>query len=182
PILTGLARFLTVRDELRPADAIFLLNGDIESRPAGAAELFHRGLAPVIVLAREEETTATRTGLMPNRSDVAVALLRRFGVPESAIIMLTTEDGVSSTIDEARAFRAYAARTRPDVVILVTNGFHSRRARWTLRHALQPLGVEVLASAVPHRHFDETNWWRTESGLIFYLQEFIKFAHYRLNA
>jgi uncharacterized SAM-binding protein YcdF (DUF218 family) len=182
PILIGAARFLTVSDDLRPADAIYLLNGEIESRPAGAAELYHRGLAPVIVFAREEQTQSMEAGLMANLTDVTRALLRRFGVPDSAIVIVEPVRGVTSTLEEAEAFRAYAERSRPRTVIVVTNSMHTRRARWTLRRALDDLQVDVLAYPVPHRHFDETNWWRREAGQISYILEYIKFAHYWLRS
>ncbi len=45
-ILTGLATVLIVDDELQPADIIFVLAGDVDSRPYYAADLFKQGLAP----------------------------------------------------------------------------------------------------------------------------------------
>jgi hypothetical protein len=50
-ILTGIANYLIIEDKLQPADAIVLLNGDFDTRPFWAAELYMQGLAPVIVVA-----------------------------------------------------------------------------------------------------------------------------------
>jgi uncharacterized SAM-binding protein YcdF (DUF218 family) len=174
PILTGFARFLTVEDPLAKADAIVLMNGGLETRPAAAAALYSEGLAPIVVLAREEESRATTLGLMPNRTDVVVQLLRHDGVPDSVVRQLRTPGGVTSTQDEARAFHAYARAQRFERIILVTSDYHSRRARRAFRKALDPLHIEVVTVPVPSDEFRAADWWTSEDGLLAIFEEYVK--------
>jgi len=177
PILTGAARLLTVRDPLRRADAILMMSGDFDVRPEEVARIFKLGLAPRVVLVREKDSPGVRLGVVPNTSDAAVAVMRRLGVPQQAILVLHFPGGTSSTDDETRAFREWAYTTRPSTVIAVTSAFHSRRARWLLRRQLDHLGVTVLMDGVDDWEFDEGNWWRSKRGLVSYLEEYIKFVH-----
>ncbi len=177
PLLTGAARLLTVRDPLRPADAIIVLSGDFDVRPEEAARLFRRGLAPRIVMVREKDSPAMRLGVVPNTSDAAVAVMRRLGVPGSAIQVLHFPGGANSTYDESRAFRDWAYDAKPRTVIAVTTAFHSRRARWLLRRQLRRLNVAVLVDGVPDWEFDETNWWHDKRGQLAYIEEYLKLVH-----
>lgn len=174
PILTALGRFLVVENALVAADAIVLLNGGLDTRPAAAAALHGRGLAPIVVVAREEEGPATRLGLMPNRTDVTVALLKHGGVPESAIRQLRTPGGSTSTTDEARIFLAYARSHEFRRIILVTSDYHTRRSRLAFRKALDSLDITVLVTAVPGTEFGPSDWWTSESGLLAIFEEYVK--------
>ncbi len=177
PLLTGAAHLLTVRDSLRGADAILMMSGDYDVRPEEAARVYRLGLAPRVVLVREKDSPAVRLGVLPNSSDAAVAVMRRLGVPQAAIVVLRFPGGAASTDDESRAFREWAYTARPRTVIAVTSAFHSRRARWLLRRQLDRLDVTVLMDGVPDWEFDESNWWRNKRGLIVYVEEYLKFIH-----
>ncbi len=177
PLLTGTAHLLTVRDRLRPADAIIMLSGDFDVRPEEVARLFKLGLAPRVVLVREKDSPAMRLGVVPNTSDAAVAVMHRLGVPANAIHVLHFPGGANSTYDESRAFRDWAYDAKPRTIIAVTTAFHSRRARWLLRRQLQRLNVTVLVDGVPDWEFDETNWWHDKRGQLAYLEEYVKLVH-----
>ncbi len=177
PLLTGAAHLLTVRDSLRSADAILMLSGDYDVRPEEVARIYRLGLAPRVVLVREKDSPAVRLGVVPNTSDAAVAVMRRLGVPQAAILVLRFPGGANSTDDESRAFREWAYNARPGTVIAVTSAFHSRRSRWLLRRQLDRLDVTVLMDGVPDWEFDESNWWRNKRGLTKYVEEYLKFLH-----
>ncbi len=177
PLLTGAAHLLTVHDRLRHADAIFMMGGDYDVRPEEVARIYKLGYAPRIVLVREKDSPAVRLGVVPNTSDAAVSVMRRLGVPQSAIRVLPFPGGASSTDDESRAFREWAYNAKPSTIIAVTSAFHSRRSRWLLRRQLDRLNVTVLMDGVPDWEFDESNWWRDKRGLVAYITEYIKFIH-----
>ncbi|HEX2190650.1 MAG TPA: ElyC/SanA/YdcF family protein [Longimicrobiaceae bacterium] len=181
PLLTGAARLLTVRDSVTRADLILVLGGEVNTRPAHAAELYRRGVAPRVVLVRERAGPAVEAGLYPGRTEVAVRILRRDGVPDSAITVLAPPRGASSTAEEAAALRAHLARTGTRRVAVVTNPYHSRRARMALRRATRGLRVEVLLSPTPAWGFTERDWWRSEDGLVAYFNEWVKLAAYLLR-
>ncbi|HEV2147333.1 MAG TPA: YdcF family protein [Longimicrobiaceae bacterium] len=181
PLLTGVARLLTVRDPVSRAELILALGGELNTRPFHAAELYRRGVAPRVVLVRERSGPAVEAGFFPNRTDVAVRILRRAGVPAEAITVLEPPGGAGSTADEARALRAYVLRSGARRVVVVTNSYHSRRARMALRRGTRGTGAEILMSPVPAWAFSERDWWQSEDGVIAYFNEYLKLAFYLLH-
>ena len=177
PILRGIGGVLTVEDDVAPADLIVVLPSDVTTRPFRAAQLYRRGLAPRVVVPRVADGPAVRMGLMPNPTDVIVGILKREGVPASAITVLG-DAPVTSTADEARAVRNHLLEHPARRLLLVTSDYHTRRARFAFRRALSGLGVEVLAVGAPHDTFGDRDWWRSESGLVAYFEEYVKLLYY----
>ena len=102
-ILTGIADYLVVNDTLQPSDVIVLLNSEVNTRPFRASQLYQHGLAPAIVIARSESTPTVELGLVPNDTDISVAVMEKLGVPADKIIVLPFPGGVTSTFDEPTA-------------------------------------------------------------------------------
>lgn len=179
PLLVGVARLVTVEDELRPADLIFLLSGDgfEGARAHRAAQLYRDGFAPRVVVARSDDTPSVRMGLYPNDTDVNLRVLQRLGVPRESIRVLVVPGGVTSTTDEARALRGYLSRHPARRVIVVTSDYHTARARWNLRRELEGAPVEIRMAAATDPEVNASNWWRSERGLLRYASEYLKFAH-----
>jgi uncharacterized SAM-binding protein YcdF (DUF218 family) len=180
-ILTGIADLLVVNDPLQPADIIFVLNGDYNTRPFRASELYQQGLVPVIVIARSEMLPAEKLGLAPNDTDVSIGVMKKLGVPPEKIVVLPVEGGVTSTFDEAIALRHYIESHNIHSLILLTSAFHTRRAKWIFDRELAGLPITLAVVAVPHYGFDQTNWWQSEDGLITLNNEYIKLAYYFLK-
>ncbi|HET7321642.1 MAG TPA: YdcF family protein [Longimicrobiaceae bacterium] len=177
PLLIGVARAVSVQDSLRPADLIMVLGGDIHTRPARGAELYRSGLAPRLVLARVADMPDTRAGFYPNETDASVRYLRHLGVPDSALVVLRTPEGVTSTAEEAEALRRYLADHPAERIILVTDRYHTRRARWIFRRTLEGTGTRVLVTAAPNPTYDVDRWWKYEDGMVKYFDEYVKFLH-----
>ena len=180
-ILTGIAGYLVIDDKLQPADVIFLLNGDFNTRPFKAAELYKQGLAPVIVIARAENTPVVDLGLLPNETDISVGVMEKLGVPAGKIIVLPIPQGVTSTFDEAETLKQYIEGHQVQRIILVTSAFHTRRARWIFNKALSGLPVKLEMAAVPYADFNQTNWWKNETGLITLGNEYVKLVYYNFK-
>jgi uncharacterized SAM-binding protein YcdF (DUF218 family) len=178
PILTGVADVLIVNDPLQPADIIFLLNSDYNIRPFRASELYKQGLAPVVVIARSENTPVVDLGLLPNDTDISIGVMEKLGVPAEKIIVLQIPGGVTSTFDEAAVLRNYVETKHIQKVILVTSAFHTRRAKWIFDRELSGLPVKLEMAAVPYTSFNQTNWWKNETGLITLNNEYIKLVYY----
>jgi uncharacterized SAM-binding protein YcdF (DUF218 family) len=180
-ILTSIANYLVISDKLQPADLIFLLNSDVNTRPFRASELYQQRLAPLIIIARSEDTPIVNLGLVPNDTDISVGVMEKLGVPSERIIVLPVAGGVTSTFDEAAALRRYVEANDTHKIILVTSAFHTRRARWIFERTLVGLPVTLEMAAVPYASFDQTNWWKNESGLITLNNEYIKLVFYLLK-
>jgi uncharacterized SAM-binding protein YcdF (DUF218 family) len=175
PLLVGFALLFRV-DDPAPSDAIVMLLGGTPHRPQKAAELYRRGLAPVVLLCREP-----RDPVLPyDPSELIKQYMVRLGVPADAILILPGEIG--STRMEAQRVREYLDR-HPDArrVTVVTTAFHTRRARWVFRRELRGRGVDVRAAAATDPAFDESDWYRTEDGLVLYFCEAIKTVYYWLK-
>jgi uncharacterized SAM-binding protein YcdF (DUF218 family) len=172
PLLTGIAHLFRV-DDPAPSDAIVVLLGGPDHRPARAAELYQQGLAPVILLGHVpidhelSEETLTRRYLLAH------------GVPPGAIHILPPV--VESTRDEAFRVLEYV-RAHPTVrrVTIVTSAFHSGRARWIFRRVLRGTGIDIRVAAARVPEFDETNWYTKDQGLMLYFGEAVKSVYYRL--
>jgi uncharacterized SAM-binding protein YcdF (DUF218 family) len=180
-ILTGLADFLIVDDPLQKAQLIFVLNGDYNSRPFLAAQLYQEGLSPQIAIARAQSTPAEGLGLTRNETDISVSIMEALGVPADRILVLPFPGGVTSTFDEARVLRGYLDTHPLQRVLLVTSAFHTRRARWIIDKELSPLPVSLEVASAPYIGFDQTNWWKSEDGLVTLNNEYIKLVYYLIK-
>lgn len=89
----------------------------LRGRVARAAELYHRGVAPRVVL------TGGVGKHPPAESVVAAALARAFGVPEAALVREERSTTTEENADEAARLLGRDAR-----IVLVTDRFHVFRA------------------------------------------------------
>lgn len=178
PLMTTMARLLIIDDPLQPAEIIYILNGEVNTRPFHAAQLFERDLASQIVIPREEDGPASEIGLYPNGTDVSVNILQEEGVPEENIIVVEVEGGVTSTYDEAIILRDYIEANNIESVIVVTSSFHTRRSQWIFQKVLTDGNIQFQMSAAPQWKFDETDWWQEEMGMVMLANEYLKFAYY----
>ena len=134
---------------LRPDPELF----DSSDRVWHAARLFHRGLAPRIVVSGGSYFVAS--GQAPPTQTEAVAMrqfLIALGVPESAIVM---EGKSINTIENMQETRALVGT---GLVALVTSGYHMPRALRLARRAgldaeAFPTDWQVLPAATP--------WWES---------------------
>ncbi|MEM7348581.1 MAG: YdcF family protein [Chloroflexota bacterium] len=181
-IMTSLARFLIIDDPLQPSDLIFVLNGGLSTRPAHATELYHQGVATKIAISDVEIYPQVALQLSPHETDVAVELMQKLDVPAEDIIVLTFPGGVTSTRDEAELLRDYVTKTEGiRRVTVVTSAFHTRRSHWIFQRALAETDVTLQMKAAPQWRFDETDWWRSERGLLMFANEYIKLGYYLLR-
>jgi uncharacterized SAM-binding protein YcdF (DUF218 family) len=177
-ILVQVANFLIIDDKPAKADIIYVLNGDHNTRPYKAAELYKSGYAPKVVIARAEDSPASMQGLIANDTDISDHVFQLAGIPETAIVELKVPGGVSSTFDEAISLRQYCREKSLHRVIVVTSSFHTRRARWIIARLLSPIGVEVLMAQAPDAKYGPQNWWKSEDGLIACQNEYLKLIYY----
>ena len=92
--------------------------------------------------------------------------------------MLVIGTNVASTFDESRAVRAWAQKTGASTIIITTDMFHTRRARWIFRRELRDLPVKIGVVPVDPIRYKINNWWQNEEGLIQFQNELIKSLYY----
>jgi uncharacterized SAM-binding protein YcdF (DUF218 family) len=173
PLLSGYARLFRI-DDPAPSDAIVVLLGGLGHRPQHAAALYRRGVAPRVLLATLD---ATASPFDETRQTIAV--LRQGGVPPDAITVMPQR--CESTRDEANAVRALAGRAGFRRITVVTSAFHTRRSRWIFRRVFAGTGVAIHMAAAEQPRITEANWWRSDEGLVTYVDETVKTLYYWLR-
>lgn len=116
------------RDERRPADAIVVMGAaQYDGRPSPvfaaridhAVELFHEGVAPVLIVTGGKQE-GDRTTEAASARDYAIAR----GVPEDAILV---EDESRTTLQSIRGVAALMAADDLDVAVFVSDPSHMLR-------------------------------------------------------
>ncbi|MGB8013905.1 MAG: YdcF family protein [Terriglobales bacterium] len=152
-IMAGLAsqaaRFLVV-DAPEKSDAIVVLAGETEVRPARALELLRQGLAPHVFLNAETRGRVYGRKL----TDVAQEYVDGLGgtgrVSVCPIVSFSTN---AETSDVDRCLQTLGAHR----VLIVTSDYHTRRALMIFRHRL-PQYQFSMAAARSSTQFGEA-WW-----------------------
>jgi len=171
-LLPSVAKLWTVSDHLDPADVIVVLGGGVDFRPAAAAALYARGLAPRIAVGYSKLDDGFSENL--NREK-----LLHLGVPASAIVSFAF--GPPSTYGEATGILDWAKTNGIKRVTIPADIFFSRRVRWIFNHELGPAGIRVSVQAITPPWYSIDDWWRHASGWQHFRSELIKFAYYRLR-
>ena len=144
------ARFLVV-DKPEKSDAIVVLAGETNVRPARALELLHQGMAPHVFVDAE-----TRDLIYDQRlTDIAQKYVN--GLPEAHLVSVCPIVGFSTnaeTDDVNRCLESPGAHR----VLIVTSDYHTRRALMIFRHRLPQYQFSVAAARNP-AEFGEA-WWR----------------------
>lgn len=181
PLMTTAARAWILDESLEKSDAAVVLGGGVDTRPFFAADLYKRGMVPLVLLAEVKRGPAVLLNVMPSDSDASKAVLLKQGVPESAIQPIG--DAVNSTRDEAIGVREWlkghpAARR----LIIGTDPFHTRRVRYIFEHELKGLPVQLIVTSVTTKRYDPLQWWNSEQATLDFQNEIAKMIYYWLHS
>lgn len=157
-VLPWVARWLDVGAP-QGADAIMLLTGDAETRPFAAAALWKAGWAPRILISTVARDPQHERTSIPADDELNLRVLWACGVPPSAVSVLDGQ--AASTYDEALAAAAYLGRSAPQRLLVVTNGFHARRARWIFRRVLAGRAARITLVAAAKDDLPAEAWWQS---------------------
>lgn len=149
-----------------------VLGGGAGTRPFVAAEIVRAGMARNVLLPRFSESDEALDGIAVSESEMIRRVLLKSGVPEEVIIEL--HDFVDSTQSEAESLASYLHEYPNLGVAVVTNDYHTRRARRLFSRACGNDLQNLCLVGAPTDGFDASNWWRSEAGLVTYLNEFLK--------
>jgi uncharacterized SAM-binding protein YcdF (DUF218 family) len=170
-ILLLIGNYLVVDDNLSPVDVIHVIAGD-DYRTDYAIQLYKQGYAKIIFFTGG---WCTHHDWYHGIHGQQRALSQ--GVPLEAIAYDDTS--VTSTYSETVILKAWMDQSPVPIhsVIVVSDPFHMRRARWTYRFVLGK-GINILMAPVP---FDQTpfkqQWWTDESSTMYVRDEYIKMVY-----
>lgn len=165
------------------ADAIWLLMGGIEERPAAAAKAFLSKLSDRIIFVTSESSPIEEKGLLPSETELTLKILKAYGVDDPKITVVTEFGRVSSTVEEALVMEQMLLSKEPALkrIVVVTSWPHSARAGWIIEKVLSGTDIKIELLPIDAIPYDKTNWWKTERGLIFVFEEYIKWGRYLIK-
>jgi uncharacterized SAM-binding protein YcdF (DUF218 family) len=185
PLAWAAARWLLIESRPERADALVVLGGSstYKERTEYAAQLYAEGFAPRVLLTDDGLRGGWSQEQQRNPFFVerAAAALESAGVPAENVETLGPR--TSSTYEEALVLRDYASARGLKSLLVVTSGYHSRRARWTFERVFAASGVRVSVAAVaPGRQTPApAAWWLSTRGWRTVALEYLKLAYYRLR-
>jgi uncharacterized SAM-binding protein YcdF (DUF218 family) len=147
------------RDEARPADAIVVFGAaEYDGRPSPvykarldqAAQLYHRGLAPMVII-------TGGSGGDPRFSEGVVGreYLKTLGIPDSQLIAETQSD---DTAESARRVSTIMYVNSMHSCLAVSDGYHIFR----IKKMLQREGITVFGAPRPNSH--PQSFWRQQES------------------
>ena len=178
PLLRGMADLWIVSDPSTPADVVAVLGGGLNERPFAAAALYKAGLANKIIVSQAVQERYTKLGL-PGHTELNHLVLLKLGVPEAAIGTFGKEN--ASTDDEAVALRAWTTEHHVSRIIIPTEIFFSRRARWIFNRQFVGSAVDLEIAAFEPSKYTRAEWWKSNGGIIDFQNEFMKYLYYRIK-
>jgi uncharacterized SAM-binding protein YcdF (DUF218 family) len=177
PLLTSYANWWVINEPVQKGDAILVLGGGLQYRTFAAANLYHAGVAPRILISSAEPSPTDELGLTIKESELMRQVLLKQRVPASAILMIGSN--VTSTVEETLALRAWAMTNHVKRVLIPTEQPYTRRTQFIFRKNLAGSGAEPVITAIVPKKYQTTNWWGSEEGLIAFQNEFVKYLLYR---
>ena len=172
PILQAIGDWLIVQDELHPADVIHVIAGP-DDRTDTAIQLYKQGYGKTIFFTGG---WCKHHNLYHGQHGRDLALEQ--GVPQEAIAFDDSE--VTSTYAEVVRLKEYITQSQAPVrsVIVVSDAFHMRRARWTYRHVLGDQ-ISVQMAPVPFSSSPyQRRWWTDKASQRYVKDEYLKMLYY----
>lgn len=171
-ILMFIGDYLVVQDALSPADVIHVIAGE-DYRTDYAFQLYKQGYAKTIFFTGGWcETHLSGHGARAREK----ALTQ--GVPLDAIVSDDTQ--VMSTYMEAERLKDWIARNNYPVksIIVVSDPFHMRRARWTYEKVFGDK-VQIQMAPVPFELTPyQSTWWKDSESRKYVREEYSKLIFY----
>jgi uncharacterized SAM-binding protein YcdF (DUF218 family) len=171
-ILKGMAQFLIVQDNPKKSDAVLVLGGEHDNeRTKRASQLFHAGYAAYYVVSdggynyKEEKIT-----------DKMVSAAQLYHVPRSVIVI---EDKALSTYENAVYTRQLMEEKHWKSAIVVTNNWHTRRAKMTFDKVYQNSGITLSYASTNDITLED--WWSDPVKREHVLTEWLKIIFYKVR-
>ena len=173
-VLLSVGTFLRSADTPTHADVIVALSGDAHgARTATAATLYREGFAPAVIFsgASEDPSSVSSAELMARDAT-------KLGVPRAAI---TLEEDARTTDDNARFVLAIMRQRHFSSALLVTSGYHQRRAALAFSRAFAGTTLRFVNVPADDPDWDPLLWWLHPDQRELTLRELGKLALEYLN-
>jgi uncharacterized SAM-binding protein YcdF (DUF218 family) len=172
PVALAIGDWLVVRDEPRPADVIHVVAGE-DGRTDYAIQLYQQGYGRQLFFTGG---WCVFHDFYHGQHGRELALQQ--GVPPEAIA--TDDSRVTGTFSEAIRLKRFIDQSQVPIrsVIVVSDAYHMRRARWTYQKVLGD-HIRVQMAPVP---FDASpykrRWWNDTASRAYVKNEYLKTLYY----
>jgi uncharacterized SAM-binding protein YcdF (DUF218 family) len=164
------ARLLVVDDPVK-SDAIVVLAGETNARPAHALDLLHEGLAQHVFLDTERGSLIYDELLV----DIARRYIEARDDANRVSVCAVFGSSTFAEVDDAsRCLQAIGAHR----VLIVTSEFHTRRALMIFRHRLPQYEIHVAAAHNPFQFGEK--WWTNREWAKTTFDEWIKMTWFEI--
>ncbi len=131
-----------VKQELRPADLIFVLGSNDARVAEYAAELYHRGLAPLVLFSGGVgRFTASEWAV--SEAETFAATAEKAGVPRDKILLENKSTNTGENVRFSRQVLAQSGIPEPKTVIALQKPYMERRTLATLQAQWPEVNVAV---------------------------------------
>lgn len=172
-VLNSSAKWLIREDRLVKSDVIVALGGDHRcNREKRAAELYHQGWANKVIVSGIQYAWGIHT------AEAGMRYVVSLGVPEEDVLMIRD---TQNTRVEARVLDAMMRQRGWRSAIIVTSGFHSRRALYTCEN--QSPDLIFRSSPVPAvaPEWQPDRWWSRRGDIFYTVRELASWANTLVN-
>lgn len=166
-ILDKAGRYLHKKDELKPADVIVVLGGEVTERVDYAVRLYKDEWAKKDRMIMCGGPVVWKYTWASAMKEQAVSL----GIPKQSVIL---EDQSRSTEEDAKFTREIVRKHGYTSILLVTSPYHSRRASLIFERSMGDT-VRIISAPVQESWFSFDDWWKRRRDRAMVLNEYSKF-------
>lgn len=178
-ILRSFSNFLIVENDFGYVDSIFVLSGGAFDRGNETAKLFNES--------RTRRIVCTGANYPPDfkalKLDMLESELTRKNIisqiPDSSKVKLLKIG--TSTLEESDAILAYCKENKIRECIILSSKFHTRRVKNVFTKKFKKEGIKVYIKGAGSSSYSESEWWKSEDGLIALNNEYVKLLYYMVK-
>lgn len=161
-------------DDIEPSDIILIPGGSHLQLMEKAAELYIKGLAPLILASGNFNPKIPE---YPSEWEYLKSIGLNLGIPEEAILK---EDRALNTFENAqfllKVIQEYGLNIKK--AILVCKSFHSRRALLTYQTVFPKEISFFVASVIDKSGIHKQNWYQDEESIHIVMNEVARIGQY----
>ena len=114
--------------------------------------------------------------MVPPHHEIIRQVLIRSGVSPGCDCCCFRQPSTAPTRRLSVTGRLFWRSTPGHRVAVVTSDFHTRRTRLVFRRACRHHAADIRFIGAPTDSFNGANWWRFETGFVYYVNEYLKLA------
>lgn len=176
PILKSMANFLIVEDEIEFVEYAFVLSGQALERGIKAANLLNaKKISKAICTGANQPPDLTVFDVDLLESDLTQLQILKTFSDTSKVQLLQIG---TSTFEEAEAILAFCHENDISEILIITSKFHTRRAKSVFKKQFKNQNISIYFSGANSMVYNESEWWKSEYGLIALNNEYLKLFYY----